>query len=87
MSVWWWFSRQVISDSCDPWTVARQAPLSIGFPKQECWSGLPFPSPGNLPDPGIELWYPTLQVDSLSTEPSGKPTHECERFFFFLRPA
>ena len=37
-----------------PWTVARQAPLSMGFPRQECWSGLPFPSPGDLPDPGME---------------------------------
>ena len=65
-----------------PWTVARQAPLSIGFPRQECWSGLLFPSPGNLSNPGIELWYPALQVDSLSTEPSGK-----QILFFFFRPA
>ena len=39
---------------CDPWTVALQAPLSMGFPRQGYWSGLPFPSPGDLPDPGIE---------------------------------
>ena len=38
-----------------PWTVAPQAPLSMGFPRQACWSGVPFPSPGDLPDPGIEL--------------------------------
>ena len=38
-----------------PWTVACQAPLSMGFSRQECWSGVPFPSPGNLPDPGIKL--------------------------------
>ena len=43
-----------------PWTVAHQAPLSRGFPRQECWSGLPFPSPGHLPDPGIELASPAL---------------------------
>ena len=46
----------VVSDShTTPWTVAPQAPLSMGFSKQEYWSGLPFPSPGDLPDPGIEL--------------------------------
>ena len=66
-----------------PWTVAHQAPLFIGFPRQECWSGLPFPSPGDLSNPGIELRYPALQADSLPTEPSGKPTDECKRSFFF----
>ena len=45
--------------------VARQAPLSMGFPRQEYWSGLPFPPPGGLPDPGIEPVSPTLQEDSL----------------------
>ena len=54
-----------------PWTVACQAPLSMGFPKQEYWSGLPFPSPGNLLNPGIEPGSPALQVDSLLTEPPG----------------
>ena len=48
------------------WTVACQAPLSMGFSRQEYWSGLPFPSPGDLPDPGIEPGSPTLQVDSLA---------------------
>ena len=43
-----------------PWTVAYQAPLSMGFPRQEYWSGLPFPSPGDLPDPGIEPRSPAL---------------------------
>ena len=43
-----------------PWTVACQAPLSIGFPRQECWSGVPFPSPGDLPDPGIKPGFPTF---------------------------
>ena len=51
-----------------PWTVAHQAPLSVGFPRQEYWSGLPFPSPGDLPDPGIELGSPALQAGSLPTE-------------------
>ena len=50
-----------------PWTVTHQAPLSMGFPRQEYWSGLPFPSPGDLPDPGIELWSPALQSDCLPT--------------------
>ena len=56
-----------------PWTVARQAPLSMGFSKQEYQSGLPFPSPGDLPDPGIKPGSPSLQTDSLLSEPPGKP--------------
>ena len=55
-----------------PWTVAHQAPLSMGFSKQEYWSGLPFPPPGDLPDTRIEAGSPTLQVDSFPTEPPGK---------------
>ena len=47
-----------------PWTVAHQAPLPMGFPRQEYWSGLPFPSPGDLPDPGIKPVSPALQADS-----------------------
>ena len=47
------------------WTVVQQAPLSMGFSRQESWSGLPFPSPGDLPNPGIEYGSPTLQADSL----------------------
>ena len=56
------------------WTVACQAPPSMEFSRQEYWSGLPFPSPGDLADPGIEPWSPALQADSLPSEPSGKPT-------------
>ena len=55
-----------------PWTVARQAPLSMGFPKQEYWSGLPFPSPGDFPDPWIKPTSSALQADSLPSEPPGK---------------
>ena len=55
-----------------PRTVAYQAPLSIGFSRQEYWSGLPFTSPGDLPDPGIEPGSPALQAYSLLTEPPGK---------------
>ena len=54
-----------------PWTVAYQAPPSMGFSRQECWSGLPFPSPEDLPNPGIEHGSPTLQADSLPSEPPG----------------
>ena len=76
-----WWRREVcvcvcvcvlVTQSCPtlwtPWTVARQAPLSTGFSRQESWSGWPVPSPGDLPHPGIKLWYPTLQVDSLPSE-------------------
>ena len=56
-----------------PWTAALQAPLSMAFSRQEYWSTLPCSPPGNLPNPGIKPRSPTLQVDSLSTEPQGKP--------------
>ena len=56
-----------------PWTVARQIPLSLGFPRQEYCSGLPFPSPGELPDPGIKPMSPALQVNSLSLSDLGGP--------------
>ena len=52
-----------------PWTVAYQAPPSVGFSRQEYWSGMPFPSPGDLPDPGIEPWSPKFQADTLTSEP------------------
>ena len=52
-----------------PWTVAYQAPPFMGFSRQDCWSGLPFPSPGDLPDPGIEPRSPALQADALPSEP------------------
>ena len=55
------------------WTVAHQAPLSVGFSRQGYWSGLPFPLLGDVPDPGVEPRPPALQVDSLSSEPPGKP--------------
>ena len=52
-----------------PWTVAYQAPLSLGFSRQEYWNGLPFSSPGDLPNPGIEPGSPVLQADALPSEP------------------
>ena len=61
----------LVAQSCaTPWTTARQAPLPMGFSRQEYWSGLPFPSPGDPPDPGAELRSPTLQADSLLSEPN-----------------
>ena len=67
----------LVATSCPtlatPGTVARWAPLSVGFPRQDYCSGLPFPSAGDLPHPGIEPRSPTLQAGSLPTEPSGKP--------------
>ena len=59
------------------WTIAYQAPLSMGFSRQEYWSGLPLPSPRNLPDPGIEPGSPTLYADALPTEPPGKSIIRC----------
>ena len=56
-----------------PWTVARQAPLFTEFSRQDYWSGLPFPSPRDLPDPGTEPGSPALKAGSLPTEPPGKP--------------
>ena len=61
------------SSLATPWTAAHQAPLSMGFPRQEYWSGLPFPSPGDLSHPGIEPMSPALAGEFFTTEPSGKP--------------
>ena len=58
--------------SATPWIVAHQAPPSMGFSRQEYWSGLPFPSPGDLPDPGIEPGSPAFQADALTAEPPGQ---------------
>ena len=64
-SIWWWevkWSHSVVSDSAVLWTLDSQAPLSMGFSRQECWSGLPFPSAGDLPSPGIKPGSPTPQT-------------------------
>ena len=61
-----------------PWTVAYQAPPSMGFSWQEYWSGLPFPSPGDLPNPGIEPGSPAFQADTLTSELPGT--------LFYFRP-
>ena len=61
-----------------PWTVVYQVSLSMGFSRQEYWSGLPFPSPVDLPDPGIEPRSPALQADALPSEPPGNITYNPE---------
>ena len=73
-----WFSYEVVSNSCDSVDVAHQAPLSMEFPRREYWSGLPFSSPGDLPDPGIEPRSPALQADSLMTEPTRKALNSAQ---------
>ena len=67
-----------------PWIVAHQARLSMGFPKQEYWSGLPFPSPWDRLNSGIELVSPALQAESLPTEPPGKSLKHYLRETLFL---
>ena len=71
-----------------PWTAAHQTPLSMGFPRQEYWSGLPCPSPGDLPNPGVEPRSPALQADSFNAEPSGKSRcpYSSPEFFFWPKP-
>ena len=74
------FDHSVVSDSSvTPWTAAHQAPLSMGFPRHEYWSGLPFPSPGNLPDPGIKpvlLVSPILAGGFFTTSATWKYLHK-----------
>ena len=79
------FSHWVMSDSfVTPWTIACQAPLSTGFSRQEDWSGLPFPSPGDLSDPGTELPSPALagRRPAFTTETPGKPSQKPTIFQF-----
>ena len=82
---WKWKSESEVAQSCwlfvTLWNVAYQAPLSMGFSRQEYWSGLPFPSP-DLPNPGIELWSPPSQADTLPSEPPGKPILKLRVFFY-----
>ena len=67
------------------WTIAYEAPPSMGFSRQEYWSGSPFPSPGDLPNPGIEPGSPALQADALPSEPPGKPLL-CDHTIIFSFP-
>ena len=85
-----------MSDSfATPWTVAHQAPLCMGFPRQEEWSGLTFPSPGDLPHPGIQPVSPASQADSFPLSYLGSPSHRpsknsfpglCPNKTWFMRP-
>ena len=68
-----WLVSQSCPTPCDPWTVAHQVPLSMGILQARILKGLSFPSPGDLPNPGIKPRSPTLQADSLPSEPPGKP--------------
>ena len=63
-----------MSNSVTPWTEAYQASPSMGFSRQEYWSGLPFSFPGDHPHPGIEPGFPALEADALTSEPPGKPS-------------
>ena len=63
--------HEVVPDSATPWTIARQAPLSMGSPRQESWSELPLPSPGDLPDPGVEPTSPAWQAGSIPLSHQG----------------
>ena len=95
MQPWSGGGGDLVTKSCPtlvtPWTVACQAPLSTGLSRHEYWSGLPFSSPGDLPDPGIDPGSPALQADSLPTELRGKPQikrrHEVKRRLFLARKA
>ena len=73
-------NRSVMSDSVTPGTVARQAPLSMEFSRQEYWSGLAIPFPRGLPNPGIEPGSPAVQADCLPSEPPGKPWETGEEY-------
>ena len=94
-SLWWLLLKVKVKSLsrirlfATPWTVAHHVPLSMRFPRQEYWSGLPFPSPGNLLDPEIKPGSPTLQADSLPREPPGKhkllyslPSHGAPRITY-----
>ena len=74
-------------DSATPWTIAHHGifmEISMDFSRHEYWSGLPFPSPEDFPDPGIKPGSPTLQADSLSSEPPGKPITDNKYFQLFI---
>ena len=72
LRIWWWLLLTPVRLFATPWTIAHQVPLPLGFPKQEYWSGLPFPPPGNLPHPGIEPASPALTGGFVTIEPSTK---------------
>ena len=78
-------ANQCVKLFATPWAVAFQAPLSMGFSRQEYWSGLPFPPSGDLPNPGIEPRSPALQVDSLTLTLWGSPMYICAFYIEVVR--
>ena len=74
----------LVASFAAPWTVAYQGPLSMGFPRQEYWSGLPFPSPGDLPDPGIKPVSSVWMGRFFTTEPPGKPKRSLPHFYYII---
>ena len=86
-------SESEVAQSCptlwDPMDCSLLAPPSMGFSRQEYWSGLPLPSPGDLPDPGIKPRSPAFQADALTSEPPGKPytcvggVNQVNKYFIF----
>ena len=83
----WKWSHSVMSDSVTPGTVAYQASPSMSFSREEYWSGLPFPSPRDLPNPGIKPGSPALWTDALPSEPPGKPISESHSVVYYsLQP-
>ena len=78
-------SHSVTSDSATPWTVSHQAPLSMGFSRQEYWNGLPFPSPGDLSNPGIKPVSPALAGRLFTMAPSGKPILFIIKYYSVIR--
>ena len=79
-------SRSIMSNTLTLWIVAHQAPLSMGFSRQEYWSGVPFPSSGDLPNLGIEPGSPALQAHSLPSETLGKTEGEWIHVYLWLNP-
>ena len=78
-----WFSKLCLT-LVTPWNITFQNPLAMGFPRQEYWSGLPFPSPGYLPNLEIEPKSPTLHTDSLWSEPPGKPLYMYSSLYLLI---
>ena len=74
-ALFWLVTQSRLTLFVTPWVAARQGPLSMGFPRQEYWSGLPFLPPGDLPNPGIQPSSSALIGRFFTTEPSGKPSH------------
>ena len=78
----------VISESVTPWTIAHQAPLSMGYPRQNYWSVLPFPPPEDLPDPGIKptpLTSPVLAGGFFTNASPGKNHNQCHKHIHYLQ--